>query len=159
MIVVCKLILLDLILINENHMSQWIAGRTCVYNVGYHIVWSTKYRKRIIGGKIESRPKELFGQIASEYDFTIQELEVMPDHCHVFVTSHPKYAPSRIVKLLKGISARKLFMEFPGIKNKLWGGHLWNPSYYIGTVGNMSQDVVLKYIQQQKTKQSLDNGY
>jgi putative transposase len=133
-------------------MSDWISGRTCVYNIGYHIVWSTKYRKKIIEGSIDSRLKELFKEIANEYDFLIREMEVMPDHCHVFVESHPKYAPSRIVKLLKGVSARKLFMEFPHIKQKLWGGHLWNPSYYIGTVGNMSKDIVLKYIQQQKSE-------
>ncbi|RYZ77081.1 MAG: IS200/IS605 family transposase, partial [Proteobacteria bacterium] len=73
--------------------------------------------------------------------------------CHLFVTCHPKYSPSDIVKQLKGITARKLFLEFPKIKEKLCGGHLWNPSYYIGTVGDMSKDVVLRYIQNQKTEE------
>ena len=90
-------------------------------------------------------------EISREFGFEIKEMEVMPDHCHVFISCHPKTAPSSIVKYLKGITARKLFTEFPSIKKKLWGGHLWNPSYYIGTVGNMSKDVVLRYIQNQKT--------
>ncbi|RYZ90118.1 MAG: IS200/IS605 family transposase, partial [Proteobacteria bacterium] len=66
---------------------------------------------------------------------------------------HPKYSPSDIVKQLKGITARKLFLELPKIKEKLWGGHLWNPSYSIGTVGDMSKDVVLRYIQNQKIEE------
>lgn len=135
-------------------MSNWVSGRTCVYNVGYHFVWSTKYRRKVISGKIDKRIKEIFIDIAHKYDFTIGEMEVMPDYCHVFITCHPKHSPSRIIKLLKGVSARYLFIEFPEIKKKLWGSHLWNPSYYVGTVGNMSKDVVLKYIQQQKTEPS-----
>ena len=133
-------------------MSTWISGRTCVYNIGYHFVWSTKYRRNVIVDQIETRLKQLFVEIANQHDFHIQEMEVMPDHCHIFVMCHPKYAPSTIIKVLKGVSARILFMEFPQIKRKLSGGHLWNPSYYVGSVGNMSKEVVLKYIQQQKTK-------
>jgi putative transposase len=133
--------------------KDWVSGRTCVYNIGYHIVWSTKYRREVIEGAIAERLKLLFKEIAADFEFEIREMEVMPDHCHVFVSCHPKKSPSDIVKCLKGITARKLFLEFPAIKKKLWGGHLWNPSYYIGTVGNMSKDVVLRYIQNQKTEE------
>lgn len=133
-------------------MSKWVSARTCVYNIGYHIVWSTKYRKPVIEGQIENRLKQIMAEIALDFDFQIIELETMPDHVHVFVSCHPKISPSTIVKCLKGISARKLFLEFPKIKSQLWGGHLWNPSYYVGTVGDMSKGTVLKYIQQQKTK-------
>ena len=135
-------------------MSTWIAGRTCVYNVGYHFVWSTKYRRKVISGKVEKRLKEIFIELGENYDFSIQEMELMPDHCHLFVTSHPKHSPSRIIKILKGTSARFLFLEFPELKKKLWKDHLWNPSYYVGTVGNMSKNTVLKYIQQQKSQPS-----
>lgn len=133
-------------------MTTWTSGRTCVYNIGYHFVWSTKYRRKIIKGKIDTRLKELFYDIGLKYDFHIQEMEIIPDHCHLFVNCHPKNSPSRIIKLLKGVSARLLFLEFPEIKQKLWRGHLWNPSYYVGTVGDMSKEIVLRYIQQQKTK-------
>ncbi|MBF0440904.1 MAG: IS200/IS605 family transposase [Oligoflexales bacterium] len=132
--------------------EDWVSGRTCVYNIGYHIVWSTKYRRQIIVGAIADRLKLLFIEIGKEFDFDVKEIEIMPDHCHVFVSCHPKITPSNIVKCLKGISARKIFLEFPIIKKKLWGGHLWNPSYYIGTVGNMNKEVVLKYIQNQKSE-------
>ncbi|WP_422662083.1 IS200/IS605 family transposase [Oligoflexus sp.] len=126
--------------------------QTCVYNIGYHIVWSTKYRRKVIEGAVETRLKSLFQEIARDFEFESKEMEVMPDHCHVFVSCHPKISPSDIVKCLKGITAGKLVQEFPVIRKKLWAGHLWNPSYYIGTVGNMSKDAVLRYIQNQKTE-------
>lgn len=71
---------------------------------------------------------------------------------HVFVSAAPKYKSSYIYKILKGISARKLFLKHPTIKKKLWGGHLWNPSTYIETVGHVSEDVIKKYIEDQKSK-------
>ena len=130
--------------------NEWKSVRTCVYNVGYHLVWSTKYRRQVIKGDVEKRIKEIFHEVAEQYDLEIGEMEVMPDHCHLFISCHPKIPPSHLAKWFKGISARKLFIEFPSLKSKLWKGHLWNPSYYVGTVGNMSKDVVLRYIQDQK---------
>lgn len=72
------------------------------------------------------------------------------DHIHVFASAHPKIAPSYIVKMLKGISGRKLFLQFPEIKQKLWKGHLWNSSFYIETVGSISEETVKRYIENQK---------
>lgn len=71
------------------------------------------------------------------------------DHIHVFASAHPKIAPSYIVKMLKGISGRKLFLTFPEMKSKLWKGHLWNSSYYIETVGSSSEEAIKKYIEKQ----------
>ncbi|MES2805530.1 MAG: IS200/IS605 family transposase, partial [Bacteroidota bacterium] len=86
--------------------KNWVSKRTCVYNIGYHIVWSTKYRRNVLSGAVEKRLKELFQEIAIDFGFEVSEFEVMPDHCHLFVTCHPKYSPSDIVKQLKGITAR-----------------------------------------------------
>ncbi len=132
--------------------SEWIASRTCAYNIGYHFVWSTKYRKAVLTDPIATRTKECLFTIAQEYGFTIETLEVMPDHCHAFVVAHPKFSPSQVMKLLKGISARKLFQEFPHLKKYLWDGHLWNSSYYVGTAGSVSKTVVQRYIQEQRQK-------
>jgi putative transposase len=126
-------------------------GRTCVYNVNYHIVWSVKYRHSILNQEIETYLKDLFQEIAKEKGFEVVMTEVgEQDHIHVFASAHPKVAPSYIVKMLKGISARKLFLKFPQIKKKLWGGHLWNNSFYIETIGSISEDVIRKYIENQK---------
>ena len=132
--------------------KDWVTGRTSVYVIGYHFVWSTKCRRTVIIDKVEGQLKKILKDVAKEKGFIIETMEMMPDHCHVFVRAHPKFAPSLIAKLLKGISARKLFQEFPALKKQLWKGHLWNPSYYVGTVGNMSKEVVKRYIAEQKLK-------
>jgi len=126
-------------------------ARTCVYNVNYHIVWSVKYRRKVLIKEIEKYLKDLFQEIAKEKGFEVVMMEVgEQDHIHVFATAHSKVAPSYIVKMLKGISGRKLFLEFPEIKQKLWKGQLWNSSYYIETIGSISEGAIKKYIAMQK---------
>jgi len=83
---------------------------------------------------------------------TLVTQEILPDHVHLFVTAHPKFSPANIVKIFKGISAKKLFERHPEIKDKLSNGHLWNPSYYVGTCGDTTKDVVQMYIETQKVK-------
>jgi putative transposase len=126
--------------------------RTTVHNIGYHIVWSVKYRRSVLVDKVETSLKKILLEIASEKQFTIKEMECYKDHIHVFVSAKPKIAPSYIYKMMKGISARKLFLIHPELKDRLWGGHLWNPSTYIETIGHISEDTVRKYIQDQKRK-------
>lgn len=126
-------------------------ARTCVYNCNYHIVFSTKYRKPVITEDIEKRLKEMIVEIGIEKGFEVSQVEVgQKDHLHIFVSAHPKVAPSYIVKMIKGITARKLFIEFPQLKKHLRKGHLWNPSYYIETIGSISEEMIRKYIERQK---------
>ncbi|ADL13495.1 IS200/IS605 family transposase [Acetohalobium arabaticum] len=134
---------------NQNNL---IHARTCVYNVGYHIVFTVKYRKKILTGKVATRLKEILHQVAQDKEFIIETMELMPDHLHLFVTAHPKIAPSYIVKMSKGISGRLLLKEFPKLRKQLYKGHLWNKSYYLETVGNISKDTVKQYIENQKSK-------
>ena len=133
-------------------MSDLIHDRTTVYNIGYHIVWSVKYRKGVLIGKVEKSLKQILIDIANEKEFIIKEMEIMSDHVHLFVSAKPKYSPSYIYKMLKGISGRRLFIKYPGLKKKLYKGHLWGPSTYIETVGHISEDTIEKYIQDQKKK-------
>lgn len=126
-------------------------ARTCVYNVNYHIVWSVKYRRSVLSTEIEAYLKELFQEIAQEKEFEVVMVEVgEKDHVHVFASAHPKIAPSYIVKMLKGISGRKLFLKFPQLKKRLGGGHLWNSSFFIETIGSISEQAIKKYIENQK---------
>jgi len=131
-------------------MNKLVYGRTSVYNIGYHMVWSVKYRRGVLMNCVESSLKDILYATALEKGFVLKEIEVMPDHVHVFVSAKPKFSPSYIYKMLKGISARKIFLRHPEIKKKLWKGHLWNPSTYIETIGHISEDTVKKYIQNQK---------
>lgn len=126
-------------------------ARTCVYNVNYHVVWSTKYRRKVLDDKIESRLKEILIQVSKDKDFIIHEMEVgEKDHIHLFVSAHPKISVSYIVKMMKGISGRLLMREFPEIEKMLWNGELWNPSYYVETIGSVSEENIRRYIQNQE---------
>ncbi len=128
-------------------------ARTCVYNVNYHIVWSTKYRRKILTDEIALYLKELFQEIATSKEFEVVLAEIgEQDHVHVFASAHPKISPSYIVKMLKGISGRQLFLKYPEIKEKLGKGHLWNSSFYLETIGSISEETIKKYIESQNPK-------
>lgn len=133
-------------------MKNLVRDRTVVYNVGYHMVWSVKYRRNVLVGEVEIILTKLLHEIAADKGFNLKEVEVMPDHVHVFVSAKPKFSPSYIYKMLKGISSRKLFIKNPELRKKLWGERLWNPSTYVETIGHVSEEVVRKYIEDQKTK-------
>ena len=125
--------------------------RTCVCNINYHMVWSVKYRKKVLTSEREAFLKEIINNVAKDKGFEVKALEVGEmDHVHVFVSAPPRLSITNIVKYLKGISERKLFECFPQLRNELYKGELWNHSYYVETVGSISEDAVKKYIENQK---------
>lgn len=128
-------------------------ARTCVYNINYHIVWTVKYRHKILQGEVENYLKEELLNIAKDKDFIINAMECNNDHIHLFVSAHPKIAPSYIVKMCKGITGRKLFLRFPEITKKLWKNTLWNSSYYIETIGSTNEENIKQYIENQKRRE------
>ncbi|AFC99441.1 Transposase [Methanocella conradii HZ254] len=132
--------------------EHWISARGCVYNINYHMVWSTKYRRKVLDGAVRDRLIKLHEEIAKEKGIILQGQEVMPDHVHLIITAHPKYPPATIVKIFKGITAKVLFEEHQELRTKLHRGHLWNPSYYCGTMGDVTEDVIERYVEMQKTK-------
>ncbi|MBQ6756160.1 MAG: IS200/IS605 family transposase [Oscillospiraceae bacterium] len=135
-------------------MNKYIRGRTCVYNVNYHIIWCTKYRRKVLSEPICSRLYELLREVGNEKGFTVVQAKVGEnDHIHCFVTAPPKLSITDIVRWLKGISGRHLLMEFPEIKHQLWNGHLWNGSFFVETIGSTSEENIKKYIEHQKTHQ------
>ena len=132
-------------------MGKLRRGRTCVFNINYHIVWSTKYRRKVLTDDIEKRLKELLIDVGKQKGFDIAEIEVgQNDHVHVFVSAIPKTSISYIAKMMKGISGRLLLKQFPEISEQLWNGELWNPSYYVETTGSVSEEAIGKYIQGQE---------
>lgn len=125
-------------------------ARTCVYNINYHVVWSVKYRRKVLTSEVESSLKEILMDVASEKGFTIHLAEVGEgDHIHCFVSAPPKLSITYIVKMMKGISGRKLFEFYPELKTKLWKGELWNHSYYVETIGSVSEENNRNYIEKQ----------
>lgn len=133
-------------------MSQVCYGRGYVYSIQYHLVWCVKYRHKVLFGNAEKRLKELLYKVAKENKITIVTMETDKDHIHLLVECTPQsYIPS-VMKALKGITARQLLKEFPELKKKLWGGHLWNPSYFVATVSENTEEQIKDYIKGQKTK-------
>ena len=127
-----------------------IHSRTCVYNINYHMVWSVKYRRKVLSKEIEDYLKELVQEIANEKGFVVHLFEVgEEDHVHCFVSAPPKISVTNIIKYLKGITGRKLFEKFPEIREKLWKGELWNHSYYCETIGSVSEENIKRYIEHQ----------
>jgi putative transposase len=124
---------------------------SAIYNINYHIVWCPKYRKPILTGKVKTFVEEQLETIAETKGYKILELKVMPDHIHIFLEANPFDSPTNIVKIFKGVSSIRLFKTFPELRQELWRGVLWSPSYYIGTAGHVSAEVIERYIQEQQT--------
>jgi putative transposase len=122
----------------------------CIYNVKYHIVWCPKYRKEVLIGAVANRLKELLYEEAKALKIEIEAIEVMPDHVHIFVTGYPTAAIQHIVNQFKGYSSRKLRSEFSILRAKL--PCMWSRSYYVGTIGYVSEAAIRKYIEGQKGK-------
>ena len=127
-------------------------GRGYVYSLQYHIVWCTKYRKKIFIGNIEKDVAGYLKETAKSLQMEILAMEIMPDHIHILADCKPQLRLSDAIKVLKGNTSRWLFLAHPEIKRKLWGGHLWNPSYFVATVSDRSREQITAYINNQKVK-------
>lgn len=123
---------------------------SCVYNINYHFVWCPKYRKAVLVDEVKTYLEECLATIADAKGYTILELKVMPDHIHIFLSAPPQESPTGIVKVLKGVTGLRLFKAHPELRKTLWGGHIWSPSYYVGTAGVVSSETIQKYIQAQE---------
>ena len=130
--------------------KRWKTSTSTVYNVCYHIIWCPKYRRKVLEGEVETRLRELLHEKAEELEIEIEEIEVMPDHLHLFVNASPALAPHHIVQQFKGLTSRRLREEFPSLKSRL--PSLWTRSYYIETIGHISEDTIRDYIKDQKNR-------
>jgi putative transposase len=125
-------------------------ARHAVYDIKYHFVWIPKYRKRILTKQLKKRVEELFREIAGQYDFEIDSMGVEVDHVHIFLSAPPKYSPAKIVEVLKSISSKEVFKEFPELEKELWAGEFWSDGYFVRTVGDkVTSELIRQYIKYQ----------
>jgi len=127
--------------------SRWTLSNKSVYNIGYHLIWCTKYRRKILADGVDIRLKELLTEKAVAILVNIESMEIMPDHVHLFVKSSPVHSPHYIVQQLKGFSSNILSKEFQ-LHRKV--PSLWTRSYYCESVGYISEDTIRSYIEDQK---------
>jgi putative transposase len=118
------------------------------------MVWIPKYRKMILKGDLAKRLKVVFQEIAERYEFEIDTMEVKDDHVHLFLSAPPRYSPARVVQVIKSISAKMVFREFPEVKKQLWGGEFWSDGYFVRSVGDkVTSDLIRRYIKYHQDKQ------
>ena len=118
-----------------------------VYDTKYHLVWAPKYRRWITREDIRQRAAELFREIAEDFQFEIEEMEVAKEHVHLFLNFPPRYSISKVVGILKSISASQMFREYPELKKHLRKREFWEDGYFVRTVGDaVPAAVVQRYI-------------
>lgn len=142
----------------KRNNSKYTHGRTCVYNINYHIIWGTKYRNKWMTPSLEDEIKQILHEIASENGFSISHIEIgLDDHVHLLVTAPPKISVTVIVKCLKGTSSFRLFRRHPELKEFYWqknDRYIWSSSYFVESIGSTNSDAVAKYIDDQRLKES-----
>ena len=126
---------------------QYDKGKHCVFYHRYHVVWSTKYRFKVLQGDIQKRVREIIRRICSENGVDIISGVVSSDHVHIFISLPPKLSMSNFMQKVKGRSSLLIQREFPVLKKRYWGRHFWGRGYFSTTNGAITEDVVLQYLE------------
>ena len=124
-----------------------------VFRCAFHVVWCPKYRRRVLGGRIEERLKQIVREVVEEKEAWLVALEVMPDHVHLLVEVDPQFGVHKLVKAIKAVkgrTSRVLREEFPSLRSRL--PTLWTNSYFVATTGGAPLAVVKQYVERQKSR-------
>lgn len=139
------------VMINERLYLDWTMSyrKTAhsVYDLKYHVVWVTKYRKPILRGEVALRTRELIRQTCATLEVYIVSGHVSADHVHLLLSVPPHLAVSQLVQRLKGRSSRRLLEEFSELKRQYWGDHRWARGYFAVTTGNVTDEIIRQYIE------------
>ena len=136
-------------------MEHYRKSAHCTYDIKYHIIWITKYRKPVLTGKIAERTRELLRMVSKENEVEILGGHVSTDHIHLLVSVPPHLSASKLVQYMKGYSSRKLQMEYKEINKEFWGRHLWARGYFVASSGNVTDDVIAEYIKNQDIQENM----
>ena len=120
----------------------------CVFSLKYHLVWCSKYRRTVLAGAVADDLRAMLLEKAEQLQVAIEAVEVMPDHVHLFVSADPTDAPQHLANQFKGYTSRLLREKYPHLCSQL--PSLWSRSYYIGSVGQVSEETIRQYIENQK---------
>ena len=123
-----------------------------------HVVWIPKYRKPVLTGDVALRVRDLIRQIAAQHELEVISGKVARDHVHVFLSYRPVHKVSQVMQWLKGTSSRVLLQEFPHLRKKFWGRHLWARGYLAVSSGNITDEMIREYIEEQEGEQIADDS-
>lgn len=132
-----------------DHEQQIRKGRHCVSALHAHLVFVTKYRRKVFDDEILKRLEEILTEVCQGFEVNLTEFNGEDDHIHMLVEYPPKVQLSKLINSLKGVSSRLLRKEYPIIHRYLWKGALWSSSYFAGSCGGASLEVLTRYIEQQ----------
>jgi putative transposase len=121
-----------------------------IFDIKYHVIWVTKYRYKVMRGRVAERAREVIRQICDAREVIIVRGAISPDHVHMLLSVPPNLAPAKLVQHIKGRSSRLLQMEFPELGKRYWGQHLWARGYFCATVGSVDESTIKEYIENQK---------
>jgi len=139
-------------------MDKYRTGTHTRFDIKYHFVWVTKYRRDILRGAVGERLRDLVRQICQTLDIEILQGSVSGDHVHVLLSCPPSVSPSQVMQRIKGATSRKLMMEFQHLKKMYWGRHLWSRGFFVASSGNVTDEVIAEYIRLQDEGRASDGG-
>lgn len=126
-------------------------GRHCIFNLHAHLVFVTKYRRKVLTKATIERLNDIFEDVCNSFDAQLVEMNGEHDHVHLLVNYPPKLSLSRLVNSLKGVSSRLLRKEFPELEGRYYKRVLWSPSYFAGSCGGAPLSIIQQYVDQQRT--------
>ena len=130
-------------------MEHYRKSSHTTYDLKYHFVWITKYRKRVLQGEVAKRARELIREICRSKEVEIIKGHVSSDHVHIFVSVPPHISASNLMQSVKGKSSRKLMSEFKVLSRTFCGRHIWARGYFVASSGNVTDEVIMQYIELQ----------
>jgi len=139
-------------------MRRYQLGAHTKSDLKVHLIWIPKYRKKVLVGPVAIRARDVLRQIAMEHELDIITGKVASDHVHMFLTYRPTQDISKIMQWLKGISSRILLSEFPHLKKQFWARHLWARGYLAVSSGNITDELIQQYIQEQEGEPVTDDS-
>ena len=139
-------------------MKEYRKSAHVVYRLRYHFVFITKYRKPVLRGDLAKEVRRLIREICRSKDIEIIKGHVRPDHLHLLLDVPPKWSPSKVMQAIKGKVSHRLLQDSRKLRKEFWGRHLWARGYFVVTTGDVSEDVVERYIDHQDVDQN-DDGF
>jgi len=139
-------------------MRQYRIGAHTKSDLKVHVIWIPKYRKRVLLGEVSVRLRNILRRIASEQGLEVISGKIAVDHVHMFVSYRPSLSISKFVQQLKGVSSRILLGEFAHLRRELWGRHLWSRGYLAVSSGNITDEMIQKYIEEQEGESLVDDS-
>ena len=139
-------------------MEHYRTGPHSRFDLKYHFVWITKYRKSVLVGEVGIRLRELVREVCRTYEIEILQGSISRDHVHVLLSCPPNLSPSQIMQYIKGKTSRKLLMEFRHLQKQYWGRHLWARGNFVASSGNVTDEAIMEYIRRQEGTEPDDGG-